>query len=173
MNCIFIIALIAGLVFTSGCDSEAKRKAQQEAADQKVAIGKLRDEVATMKVRMNGAIPYQDFQEQKIGVESCYEANKKYLAGVTNFERLDDLLITCDYCWSYSIQTGGEVAFNPNVRNEDRLAMIICIGPSITNKMNFTLAERRNDLDFSPRTCAEHAQQLIVQQCDLLLNEIQ
>ena len=77
----------ASLIFIS-CDSETKQNAQAKSA----AWQKFKEVVAEVKVHVSQG---QDYHEQIMKLESCYEANKMLLGENNNYDQLDLLLNAC------------------------------------------------------------------------------
>ncbi len=140
-------------------------------AEQASIQKQISDAIAAVKVCTKGST-YAEFRMRQLALETCYEANKRYLTTIgDDFARLSTLMRACDHCWSRAQQ--GELAMmfpgtNGVGRLEDLNAMEI-LNPSIRNKLNLDLDNQLKDPDFYPSTYVRRALGLIDEQCDSVL----
>lgn len=153
---IIAAVLIVGL---SGCGNPERKAARQ----------KFKEAIAAIKVRTQDST-YPEFRQAELDLETSYEANKTYLADVSNqFANLDALVKATDYFWSKNIQYPNVPIY---IGNKTDLEEIQVISPeaNIMEKIKLPAAQTKGDPDFFPKNYVPRGLAKINDQAEVLLN---
>ena len=162
---IIIVALLVAFV---GCGkSEATKAAEQERHD---ARQKFNEAIAAIKVRTQGST-YPEFRQAELDLKTSYEANKAYLADVSNqFANLDALVKATDYFWSYNVQYP-DLPLLPT-KDEIRFAQTINPDTHLSEKTGYHLDQQLKDPEFYAKNYVEKGLKKIDGQAEDLLNSL-
>lgn len=166
---IIAAVLVVGL---SGCGKSKAEKAAEQAAAQQAAERhdarlKFKEAIAAITVRTKGST-CEEFRQCRLGLETCYEANKSYLEDTEKqFSYLSLLMSATEYCWTYSIRKP-EIPL-PTQNDKEAMIYACVLRPSITNKLDYTWDQRISDRDFTPGNYVRLGLKKTHEQCDVIL----
>ena len=167
---IILFSLVAvGLLVGVGCGkSEATKAAEQAAAQQAAerhdARQKFKEAVAAIVVRTKGST-YGEFRQSRLDLETCFEANKSYLADIqSEFAELSPLMLASDVVWGRSIQFP---LLTAELWVTDDIQAMVAIRPSFAGKAHFK--EIKGDPEFVEHNYISWGLDMTQEKADALL----
>lgn len=157
----------------SNAEKAAEQAATQQAAERHDARQKIKEAIATVKVRAQGST-YTEFRQAELDLKTSYEVNKAYLDDLRYpFSDLVATMQATDECWSFHISMPEQRVYPKFAWSAKAWESLLFLSPEMSAKADLTEDQIRENPDFNPMKYVRIGLTKISVQSDALLKSVE